>query len=85
MNQYIADYVTGSRRGYIRVADRDTESGLKPIPTDVTGLRGNYRKAMVYLNLKGATCYTISHCQGVPDKGYSNQYCYTVYRGYKEV
>lgn len=31
---------------------------------------------------RGATHYTIAHFQGVPRKGYSNRYCFSVYYGY---
>lgn len=45
----IAEYVTGSQRGYIGVANRGVNSELIPIPADLTGKRGNYRKAMELL------------------------------------
>lgn len=79
----IATYITGSSRGYIHVANRGIESALRPLQP-VAGLRGNIRKAMQYFAAKGATHYTVAHFQGVPSKGYSNQYCYAAYYGYKE-
>ena len=80
----VCEFVTGSRRGYIRVAGRGVESDFYPVPDTLTGLRGNERKAMAYLQAKGAAHYTIASYQGVPLKGYSNQYCYDVYTGYKK-
>lgn len=77
-------YTTGSHRGYVRVSVRNIESEMKRIPEDLTGTRGNYRAAMKYLKQHGSTHYTTEGCQGVPYKGYSNQYCYTIYHGYKE-
>lgn len=79
----ICEFVTGSRRGYIHVACRGVESDFYPVPDTLTGLRGNERKAMLYFQATGATCYTVASYQGVPFKGYSNQFCYTVYTGYK--
>lgn len=78
----ICDYVTGSRRGYICVANRGVESEFCHVPDTLSGLRGNERKAMAYLRANGASHYTIASYQGVPYKGYSNQYCYAVYTGY---
>ncbi len=80
----VCTYTTGSQRGYIRVADRGTESELLPIPSDLHGMRGNDRRAMEYFICKGATHYTVTWYQGVPGKGYSNQYCYKVYTAYNE-
>lgn len=68
----ICEFVTGSRRGYIRVATRGVESDFYPVPHTLTGLRGNERKAMAYFQKRGATDYTIANYQGVPYKGYSN-------------
>ena len=79
----ITAYTTGSRRGYICVANRGVETAPQLIPTDLHGLRGNIRRALDYLQRHGCTHYTTCGCQGVPGKGYSNQYCYTVYTGYK--
>ena len=78
----ITTYTTGSRRGYIRVAARGVETDPQPIPADLHGLRGNIRRALDYLQRRGCTHYTVCDWQGVPSKGYSNQYCYTVYTGY---
>lgn len=78
----IAMFVTGSRRGYVRVAYRGKESQIMAIPSSLKGLRGNERKALVYFQSRGATHYTIASHQGVPTKGYSNQYCFDVYTGY---
>lgn len=78
----ICDYRTGSRRGYISVVNRGAECDLRPVPDTLEGLRGNERKAMTYFQSMGATHYTCAWFQGVPDKGYSNQFCYCVYYGY---
>ena len=78
------EYITGSRRGYIPVANRGKQSGRHPVPDSLKGLRGNYRKAMAYMMEHGASYYTIAYYQGVPYKGYSNQYYYTVYTGYTD-
>ena len=78
----IGTFVTGSRRGYVRVADRGVESPLTPVPASLKGLRGNERKAMECFQQKGATHYTKASYPGVPLKGYSNQYCYDVYTAY---
>lgn len=78
----VTTYTTGSRRGYIRVAARGVETDPQPIPADLHGLRGNIRRALDYLQRRGCTHYTVCDWQGVPSKGYSNQYCYTVYTGY---
>ena len=80
----VTTYTTGSRRGYIHVADRGAETAQHPIPSTMTGLRGNYRRAMDALRRAGCTHYTIVSYQGVPCKGYSNQYCYDVYTGYAD-
>lgn len=82
--KFVAEYITGSCRGYVRVADRGAETQPERIPEDLTGERGNFRRALAHLRDKGATYYTIANYQGVPDKGYSNQYCYSIYRGYSE-
>ena len=79
---YVTSFGTGSRRGYIRVGSRGKESGMTPIPSTLTGIRGNKRKALDWLVRNGCTHYTIAWYQGVPGKGYSNQYCYATYRGY---
>lgn len=78
-----ATWVTGSRRGYVHVADRGVESELTPIPATLKGLTGNRRWAMACLRDAGSTHYTVAHYQGVPGKGYSNQFCHTVFNGYK--
>jgi hypothetical protein len=84
MNTLVSSYTTGSYRGYIPVAKRGLESEVKPVPGNLDGLRGNQRKAMRRFIDCGATRYTTKSYQGVPGKGYSNQYCYTVYTGYTE-
>lgn len=75
-------FVTGSRRGYVRVAYQGVEGPVQPIPDDLHGIRGNLRWALEYLRELGATHYTVADDQGVPDKGYSTTYCYSVYYGY---
>ena len=80
----MCEFVTGSRRGYICVAGRGVASDFYPVPDTLSGLRGNERKALAYFQSKGATHYTVASYQGVPGKGYSNQYCYDVYTGYKK-
>ena len=81
--KYVIHYTTGSRRGYIRVADQGVETAPAEIPESLAGLRGNKRRALELLKSRGATYYTVCDEQGVPSKGYSNQYCYSVYTGYK--
>lgn len=78
--KYVGNYTTGLRRGYIPVADR-CESEYKPVPETVNGLRGNARWAMQAAQRVGATHYTTENGQQYN----STQYCYTVYRFYKEV
>lgn len=82
-----AMYTTGSRRGYIPVSVRGEESSLIPVPESLKGLRGNERKAMAWFHERGCTHYTMSAEQGCPSKGCykTKQFCYTIYRGYKEV
>ena len=80
----VCRYVTGSKRGYIKVENRGVESKLFPVPLSLDGLRGNTRRAVQYFMDLGATHYTIAWDQGVPYKGYSNQYCYAIYTGYRE-
>lgn len=72
-------FVTGLRRGYIRVADR-TESDFIAIPATLKGIRGNLRRALEQFIAVGCTHYTVE------DRQYqdSTSYCFTVYRGYKE-
>lgn len=77
---YITDYLTGLRRGYIRVADR-TESEKIAIPESLKGIRGNLRWALEKFIAQGCTHYTTQDLQ----LAHSAQYCYTVYLGYKEV
>lgn len=79
----ITEYVTGSCRGYIHVADRGEGTEFYRVPETVNGLRGNVRWAMRKFIDRGCTHYTVSYYQGVPGKGYSNQYYYVVYTGYK--
>lgn len=81
--QYVTHYTTGSRRGYIRVADQGVETAPAEIPESLAGLRGNQRRALELLKSNGATHYTVCDYQGVPGKGYSNYYCFSVYSGYK--
>lgn len=78
----VRTFITGSQRGYIHAADRGMESELHPIPSDLHGLRGNYRWAMESFIRAGATHYAVAWYQGVPYKGYSNQFCYAVYTAY---
>lgn len=80
----VCTYTTGSQRGYICVANRGVESQPCAVPSEIHELRGNTRRAMELCIAKGATYYTVSWYQGVPHKGYSNQYCYAVYTGYNE-
>lgn len=82
MRRHKAEYVTGSRRGYVKVKERGVESELMPIPKDLKGLRGNAKWSMRYLADQGATHYTVAQYQGVPNIGYSNYYCYAIYSGY---
>lgn len=78
--EYVSNYTTGLRRGYIRVSDR-RESDYKPVPGTVDGLRGNARWAMQAAQSAGATHYTTENGQQYN----STQYCYTVYRFYRGV
>ena len=84
MKVFVCNYTTGSRRGYTPVARRGVESEMKTVPGNLNGLRGNERKAMQRFIVNGATHYTTKSYQGVPGKGYSNQYHYTVYTGYAD-
>ena len=72
-------FVTGLRRGYIRVADRK-ESDYIAIPATLKGIRGNLRGALEKFANQGCTHYTVEQRQ----LDHSTQYCFTVYRGYKE-
>lgn len=77
-------YTTGSRRGYIRVANRGVETAPAEIPADLHGLRGNKRWALEYLRRHGCTHYTVADYQGVPATCWSTtQYCYSCYYGYQ--
>lgn len=80
--EYITNFVTGLRREYILVSKRN-ESKYIALPglDDLKGIRGNIRKALTKFNIEGCTHYTIQDLQ----LDHSAQYCYTVYRGYKEV
>ena len=63
------EFTTGSRRGYIKIADQGKESEMKKIPEDISKLRGNMRKAMKALTeVHHCTHYTITYYQGVPGK-----------------
>lgn len=75
---YITDFETGLRRGYICVADRK-EGEYIALPETLKGLRGNLRKALEKFAKQGCTHYTMQDYQSN-----STQYCFTVYRGYKE-
>ena len=79
-----AAFVTGSRWGYIPVFERGVESCLTPIPASLKGYAGNLRKALEKFKAAGCTHFTVCNKQGVPRRGYSNRYCYTVYYGYVE-
>lgn len=72
-------FVTGLRRGYIRIDERK-ESEFMPIPSTIKGIRGNLRWALEKFIAAGCTHYTVENRQD-PD---SSHYCFTVYRGYKE-
>lgn len=72
-------FVTGLRHGYIRVADRK-EGDYIAIPATLKGIRGNLRWALQKFIAQGCTHYTIQNLQFEN----STQYCFTVYRGYKE-
>ena len=74
-----AVFVTGLRRGYICVANRK-EGEYIALPESLKGLRGNLRKALEKFAKQGCTHYTIQDLQ----LAHNSQYCYTVYRGYKE-
>lgn len=76
---YITDYLTGLRRGYIRVENRK-ESDYIAIPESLKGIRGNLRWALEKFIAQGCTHYTTQDLQ----LAHSAQYCYTLYRGYKE-
>ncbi len=78
----MCSFTTGSKRGYIYVSLQGVESDFFPVPDSLSGLRGNERKAMRYFKNNGVKYYTVAWYQGVPGKGYSNQYCYCVYYGY---
>ena len=73
-------FVTGLRRGYIRISDRK-EGDFIAIPESLKGIRGNLRWALEKFRQQGCTHYTVE------DRQYPNStsYCFTVYRGYKEV
>lgn len=83
MMDCVAEWTTGSRWGYIHAADRGVESAPIPLPDTLHGLRGNKRWALEEFRRRGCTHYTVAWYQGVPGKGYSNQYCYAVYYGYR--
>lgn len=74
------EYTTGTKRGYIKVADQRVESEIKPV-YNPKKYRGNARWAMQQLIDHDATHYTITWYQ-VPN---STQYCFAIYTGYKEV
>ena len=77
----VCSLATGSCRGYVRVAERNT-GALYSVPSTINGLRGNERKAMKAMIDSGAERYKVQYVQGVPGKGYSTRYYYTVYTGY---
>ena len=56
---------------------------MREVPESLEGLKGNELLAMKLFVRHGATHYTLMNIQGVPGKGYSTQYCYTVYTGYR--
>lgn len=83
----VITYTTGSRWGYVHVADQGVESDFIPIPATLRGIRGNLRKALEAFRRHGCTHYTVANDQGVPCASdglyhYSTSYCYTVYTGY---
>lgn len=84
-DEFSADYrqakvqwVTGYRRGYIHVAQREVLSDWHRVPASVKGLRGNFRWAMQRMIDAGCTHYRTYDDQ-CPR---STQYCYTVYAGW---
>lgn len=72
-------FMTGLRRGYICVDNRK-ESDYIAIPATLKGIRGNLRWALQKFIAQGCTHYTIQNLQFKD----TTQYCFTVYRGYKE-
>ena len=58
--------------------------GKAPVNPQPIWLRGNERRAMKIMIDNGAEWYTVQYVQGVPGKGYSTQYYYTVYTGYRD-
>lgn len=74
----ITVYITGLRSGYIRISDRK-ESDFIAIPATLKGIRGNLRWALEKIIAQGCTHYTTQDYQTD-----STQYCFTIYRGYKE-
>ena len=62
--------------------DRGVETMVAPIPETLKGYTGNMRKALEKFRNLGCTHFTVCDKQGVPYRGYSNHYCYSVYYGY---
>ena len=76
-------FVCGSELGYIPVARRYHCEPVEPVPQTLEGLRGNFRKFVRECHRHGCTQYTMYWAQGVPGKGYSNRFCYRIYKGYR--
>ena len=74
----ITAFVTGLRRGYIRVKERG-ERDYIAIPATLRGKRGNLHAALEKFVQQGCTHYTVEQHQ-LED---STKYCFTIYRGYK--
>lgn len=83
VKKLVCSFTTGSRRGYVRVDER-VSCLFYRVPSTVDGLRGNARKAVKTMLDSGAEWYRVQYVQGVPGKGYSTQYYYTVYTGYRD-
>lgn len=79
----VCEFMTGSRRGYIPARRRGMGSELIPVPGSVIGLRGNLRKAIQLMIDHGATHYTVTDYQGAGPCHYSNNYCYSIYTGWR--
>lgn len=75
----VAEFKTGSKRGYCSVKEEGIESDFYSVPESVKGLRGNFRKAMEVFIENGCDSFTISKYQYYT----SNQFHYYVYHGYK--
>ena len=75
-------FVTGLRRGYIRIDDRqETPIAVIPERRQLDRIHGNtgFRRAMEQFLDSGCTHYTMADLQS----NNSKQFCYSVYYGYK--